>query len=93
MPPFAWYGFTSVKDRERIEVFLRNSKRAGYCHPDVQSFESMCDDADATLFRSIVSDRKHVLHQLLPPKVQRRYDLRPRPHDFELLHKKFHLAD
>ena len=25
----AWYGFTSAEDRERIEVFLRKSKRAG----------------------------------------------------------------
>ena len=55
MPPFAWYGFTSVKDRERIEVFLRNSKRAGYCHPDAQSFESVCDDADARRSHSINS--------------------------------------
>ena len=43
----AWYGFTSAEDRERIEVFLRKSKRAGYCPSGAQSFATMCDDADA----------------------------------------------
>ena len=80
----AWYGFTSAEDRERIEVFLRKSKRAGYCQSDDQTFESMCGEADAVLFRSIVTNREHVLYQLLPPKVKRSYDLRPRPHEFEL---------
>ena len=34
----AWYGFTKAEDRERIEVFLRKSKRAGYCPQDTQTF-------------------------------------------------------
>ena len=89
----AWYGFTSAEDRERIEVFLRKSKRAGYCQSDDQTFESMCGDADAALFRSIVTNREHVLHQLLPPKAKRGYDLRPRPHEFELPRRTSHLAD
>ena len=80
----AWYGFTSAEDRERIEVFLRKSKRAGYCASGAQSFAAMCDDADAALFESIVSNTQHVLYQLLPPRVQRHYDLRPRSHDYEL---------
>ena len=49
----AWCGFTSAEDRERIEVFLRKSKRAGYCPADAQTFLSMCDSADDTLFKSI----------------------------------------
>jgi hypothetical protein len=88
----AWYGFTSAEDRERIEVFLRKSTRAGYCPPG-ESFASMCDDADDALFKSMVSDSEHVLHQLLPPRALRHYDLRPRPHDFELPRRTSHLAD
>jgi len=89
----AWYGFTSAEDRERIEVFLRKSKRAGYCPADALTFSSMCDSADDALFKSIVTDIEHVLHQLLPPRERRTYDLRPRPHDFVLPRRTSHLAD
>ena len=89
----AWYGFTSAKDRERLEVFLRKSKRAGYCALSTPSFSSLCDDADATLFAAMRADTLHVLHQLLPPVAPRTYDLRPRAHNLVLPQRTSSLAD
>ena len=66
----AWYGFTNAEDRERLEVFLRKSKRAGYCAPSMPPFSSLCGDADATLFAAMRAGKCHVLHQLLPPRPQ-----------------------
>jgi hypothetical protein len=89
----AWYGFTSAEDRERLEVFLRKSKRAGYCAPSTPSFSSLCDDADVTLFASMRADTHHVLHRLLPPVAPRAYNLRPRAHNFVIPRRTSALAD
>ena len=35
----AWYGFTSAEDRERLEVFLCKSKRAGVLRPHDTSIQ------------------------------------------------------
>ena len=89
----AWYGFTSAEDRERLEVFLRKSKRAGYCAPATPPFSSMCADADDTLFASIRTDSHHVLHKLLPPVAPRTYNLRPRAHNYVIPQRTSSLAD
>ena len=89
----AWYGFTSAEDRERLEVFLRESKRAGYCAPATPAFSSMCADADKTLFASIRTDSHHVLHKLLPPVAPRTYNLRPRAYNYVIPQRTSSLAD
>jgi hypothetical protein len=89
----AWYGFTSAEDRERLEVLLRKSKRAGYCAPTTPTFSSMCADADNTLFASMRADTRHVLHKLLPLRASRTYNLRPRAHDFAIPQRTSSLAD
>ena len=89
----AWYGFTNAEDRERLEVFLRKSKRAGYCAPSTPPFSSLCGDADATLFAAMRADTHHVLHQLLPPTAQTTYNLRPRAHKFVIPQRTSSLAD
>ena len=89
----AWFGFSNAEDRERLEAFLRKSKRAGYCPSDAPSFSSMCASADAALFASMRADSHHVLHHLLPPKAPRSYSLRPRTHDLVIPHRTSALAD
>src|SRR5207245_4571743 len=41
----------------------------------------VCDKADETLFRSVMNNSEHVLHQYLPPRQTHNYALRARPHD------------
>jgi hypothetical protein len=38
----AWIGLTSASDRPRIDAFFRRSKRAGFCDPDLPTFEEWC---------------------------------------------------
>ena len=45
------------------------------------SLIDLCQQADETLFSSILGTRNHVLHFLLPPVQQSGYTLRPRAHD------------
>ena len=83
----SWWGFTNsaqAAQRDRLEVFLRKSARAGFAPNDSQSFSVACDSADDTLFRRIISDDNHPLQPFLPPKLSRTYNLRARDHDYQL---------
>ena len=80
----AWYGFASANDKSRIEAFLRKCKRCGYYDAAFPSIDIICNEADDKLFKCIISNSNHVLHQLLPVKAPRNYDLRPRRHNYTL---------
>ena len=62
----AWWGFTSIDDRNRLESFLRRSVRLGY--RDSTDESDICDRADDKLFDNIIrrGDR-HLLYALFPP--------------------------
>ena len=77
----AWWGYAKADDRERLEGFLRRSKRFGYCSDNVKTFSELCTDADSKLFKQVLSNSNHVLHALLPPRRETVYNLRPRKHD------------
>ena len=49
----AWSGFITATDRQRVDAFLRRSKRCGFCPPDLPSFELLLKDADQLLFNRI----------------------------------------
>ena len=80
----AWWGLTSADDRMRLEVFLRRCHRLGYCDDTSRTFNSICADADERLFNSITSNRRHLLHPLLPPQQEQHYLLRKRSHGYKL---------
>lgn len=80
----AWFGFASANDKSRIEAFLRKCKRCGYYDAESPSFDIICNKADEKLFIDIIANPNHVLHQLLPAKAPRNYDLRPRRHNYTL---------
>ena len=80
----AWWGFTSAADRDRLEAFLRRSVKFGYRSAASPSLASVCEAAEKRLFRRIQSDNSHVLHPLLPPVRESLYNLRDRPHNYQL---------
>ena len=82
----AWSGFTTAEDRQRVEAFLRRSKRCGFCPLDLPDFDELLEDADDQLFQRILNNPHHTLHQLLPPQstASQHYQLRHRTHDRQL---------
>ena len=82
----AWSGFIKMTDRQRVDAFLRRSKKCGYCSPDLPTFQQQCDSMDQKLFNNIIANQDHLLSSLLPPPsiASQNYNLRPRPHSQEL---------
>jgi hypothetical protein len=82
----AWWGFTTPADRQRLEGFLRRSKRWGFCSQSLDSFEELCKAANKQLFHNILVNSCHLLNSLLPPHsaASQNYQLRRRAHDRQL---------
>ena len=83
----AWWGFTSVHDRDRLERLVERLRRAGYLPEGAPSFAEMAMKADKSLFRSIITNPGHVIYRHLPNVKTTGYNLRPRAHAFELPEK------
>jgi len=79
----AWYGFANCEDVLRLEAVAKRATRWGLLNNDI-TVTSICCKADQNLFTRVSSMTGHVLHSMLPPKVQLTYNLRPRRHDFTL---------
>jgi len=62
-----WWGFATVGERKRLNGIVRKLTRSGFLPADVHSFDSHCSRANSTLFRSILSNFCHVLHDLPYP--------------------------
>ena len=62
-----------------------------FCRPQyvykLPCTEELVSDMDDKLFNCIVSDKHHVLYQLLPPERHCGYTLRPRKHELCLVNK------
>ena len=84
----AWWGYTTVSQRERLENFLRKSIKSGFYSTLSPSFTSICDGADSRFLAGVVSNDLQILHCLLPPLADNHYDLRERRHPFRLPDKK-----
>jgi len=82
----AWSGFATAADRQRVNAFLRSSKRWGFCRPDTSTFEVLLENSDQQLFCKITNNMHHVLHSLLPPpsSATQHYELQQRTHNREL---------
>ena len=63
----AWCGFISATDRERLDAFIRRSERSHLVPPNLPSFAKLCRTTDDRLFNQILSNKAHVLNDLLPP--------------------------
>ena len=82
--PPAWFGFLNESCKARCQGIIQKLKLSGYLGNDFKSFNTLCEAADAAMFSAIFSNRNHVLHQLLPPVKNCKYNLRPRAHTHEL---------
>ena len=80
----AWWGFASEGGRDRVEAFIRKTKRFGYLPPTAPCASELSDRADETLFNATRSDIHHVLHDLLPTTTSHEHFLLPRAHNFVL---------
>ena len=83
----AWYSFSSAADLNKLESFLRRCKRSGYCKQDMPTITEQMDDADNSLFHSIIANKHHVLQRYLPDNPDSGYNLRPRRHNKTLIDK------
>jgi len=91
----AWSGFITTTDRQRVDAFLRCSKRCGFCPANLPEFGELLEKCDDQLFRKIINNPYHTLHQLLPIQstVSQQYHLRHRTHNRQLPAHHGHLAD
>ena len=51
----AWWGFTTASDRQRLEASLRRAQRSGLYPTDKPTLTQLAEDADYTLFRTIIT--------------------------------------
>jgi len=51
----SWCGFTTASDRQRLEASLRRAQRSGLYHTDKPTLTQLAEDADNTLFRTIIT--------------------------------------
>ena len=83
----AWWGFASEGDRDRIEALVRKTKRFSYLPLTAPGAGEMSERADENLFKSVRTDSRHVLHNLLPAPTSHEHFLRPHAHNFVLPEK------
>jgi len=57
------------------------------CTADQTSLAALVEDADESLFSSILYNNEHVLNRILPTKTESTYQLRPRRHNRSLTMK------
>jgi len=76
----AWWGYSSERDLNRLESFIRRAKRGGFLPDEAPSFREMAALADSSLFKTLISNPNHVLRSL----CTLRPTIRPRPHPFNL---------
>jgi len=80
----SWWGFANQRDIDRINGFLKRSKRQKFYPDSDPLFEELCARADDNLFAEITRNNEHELHRFLPPKKIINYSLRDRKHPYTL---------
>jgi len=84
----ARWGFTTSADRQPLAGFVRRGVRRGFCSPDLINTDNLVSDMDDKLLYSILKNKHHVLHQLLPPERSGcGCTLRPRRRELSLTKK------
>ena len=80
----SWWGFTNSQDKSRLQAVINRSKRFGICHPGFPNIESLVKNTEKRLFNKLMENENHVLHALLPPVQESKYNLRKRAHNISL---------
>jgi hypothetical protein len=76
-----WWGFLDEMNKSRLLAILKKLSKTGLLSPSHQPFDILCEQADDNLFCSVLNNKNHVLHHLLPELKDTHYDLRPRAHN------------
>ena len=74
-------------DVNRIDSFLRRSRKFGFYADDGPMFSELCCSADRNLFNNIEKNTNHVLYKFLPPHKITGHNLRKRKHNYSLPQK------
>ena len=80
----AWWGFTKAEDKDKLQAVLNRAKRWGYYKANDPNIAELCSKREDQLFKNVLSNPHHVLHQFLPPVKTFSYNLRKRGHNREL---------
>ena len=59
----AWRGFAKASDEQRLEAFIKRSKRTGFCPDALTTFSDKCELADDKPFKQVINNPQHVIHQ------------------------------
>jgi len=62
----AWWRFTTASDKQRIDTFV--------CRGDL-NLTQLVEDANETLFRTMMYNQQHALHQFFPDVSSHHYSL------------------
>ena len=63
----AWRGYTTSSDINRLNSVISRAKRWNIYANNAPSIEDIINQADQSLFESVLNNDKHILHYLLPP--------------------------
>ena len=77
----AWWGMIDAEGKLRLQSVIKKAIKHGFLPKTYHTIQQLCEDADASLFLSILKNSAHVLNQLLPPIKHTSHDLRPRAHN------------
>src|SRR5688572_25104108 len=61
-----WWGFASKQELDSLSALVRKLVRLGFLPKSFPTFEELCKKADIDLFRNILTNTSHTLHDLLP---------------------------
>ena len=79
-----WWGFCNSGERDELAAVVTRLSKKNY----LPTLHEMVATADVQLFKQVVANPTHVLAPLIPPSKSHSYNLRKRPHDFQIpLHK------
>src|SRR6218665_1992131 len=80
----AWWGYSSERDLNRLDSFIRWAKWGGFLPDEAPSFREMAAQADSSLFKTLISNPNHILRSLCTLRPTTQYHLRSRPPPFNL---------
>jgi len=75
----AWRWFVTASDIQRVDAFLRRSKRCGFCPPNLPDFCKQLAERDDLFLNGSRHNPQQILRSLIPPPsvALQNYDLRP----------------
>lgn len=81
----SWWGFASADAKQRLCSLIRKARKWGLDGgKPLTELNERCSVLDQNLFKDILANENHVLHQLLPSIKTTPYNLRDQKHNREL---------